>query len=682
VEAAPVHRTDDSGAFELARFASVLGADAERTKCVRELHAWLVRLDPDVDLAALSRELRWFSRWIRARTALPSQYARLPATEFGHRRLWLLLDALDGAPPLAPRFYGAISKVLVQSEALRLFEVGLPNPRGLLAELADRLARRFVPSARDPRDLAALAGELFPSARDARWLRSVPTELWDRLATRMEFGATRSTLDDAIALCAMRVQALGLTSEIRGRASGASPRESVFFQLPRACDALLLEDGNSADAGAHCHVLIDACRAEAGIVASHLEEFGVSVDVVYRLEVISANLDRLAALIRTRGAPAPVPQVDLFAGMVEAGVRDRSLHDLWRTNVHLLARKIIEHAGRTGEHYITRTRRDWLGMIASAGGGGVLTALTTVFKYLVQWAGLPLFVEGVLASSNYALSFLVMQALGLTLATKQPSMTAAALAAALKAEPAPQQTADLQALVALIARICRSQLAAALGNLGLVIPSAWLFDLWWRRRTGHPFLSESAATHSLHSLHPLHSGTIGFAVLTGVLLWLSSLGAGWLENWATYRRIPEAIAEHRLGRVVGRGTMRWLADKLRRGMSGIGGNIALGALLGMVPVIGRFLGLPLEVRHVTLSTGSLTLAASSLGSAASHAMPAAACGIVIIGMLNFGVSFLLALGVALRARAVERGGARLLLAVVRRFARSPAEFVFPSGREE
>jgi site-specific recombinase len=183
----------------------------------------------------------------------------------------------------------------------------------------------------------------------------------------------------------------------------------------------------------------------------------------------------------------------------------------------------------------------------------------------------------------------------------------------------------------------------------------------------------------VHSLDPLHTGTIGFAALTGVLLWLSSLGAGWLENWATYRRIPDAIAEHRLRRVVGQRAMRWLAHRLSHGMSGIGGNVTLGFLLGMLPAIGRFVGVPLEVRHVTLSTGALTLAVASLHGEA-RGVGAAIVGIAIVASLNFGVSFVLALWVALRARTVESGGARLLLALAGRLARSPGEFLFPPAR--
>jgi site-specific recombinase len=179
----------------------------------------------------------------------------------------------------------------------------------------------------------------------------------------------------------------------------------------------------------------------------------------------------------------------------------------------------------------------------------------------------------------------------------------------------------------------------------------------------------------------LHSGTVFFAALTGVLLWSSSIVAGWIENWAVYRRLPEAIADHRLGRIVGRRAMASCSRFFLRNVSGFGGNVALGLLLGMTPVMGKFFGLPLDVRHVTLSTGALTLAVCALGpESVSHGSSwAAALGIVVVGILNFGVSFALALAVALRARQVERSDrVRLLLSVVATFARSPRQFLLPS----
>ena len=198
-----------------------------------------------------------------------------------------------------------------------------------------------------------------------------------------------------------------------------------------------------------------------------------------------------------------------------------------------------------------------------------------------------------------------------------------------------------------------------------------------RRQT---FLDAATSEYVLHSLHPTHSGTIFYAALTGVLLWMSSIAAGWLENWAVYRRLPEAIAGHRWGRFLGRRTMGFFSRFFTRNISGLGGNSALGLMLGMTPVMGKFFGLPLDVRHVTLSTGALTLAALALGNEvfSSEAFLAAALGIVIIGCLNFGVSFVLALAVALRARQVERSDRlRLLLSVLATFVRSPFQFFIP-----
>jgi site-specific recombinase len=389
-----------------------------------------------------------------------------------------------------------------------------------------------------------------------------------------------------------------------------------------------------------------------------------------RLELLLAQLMPRSEIERAAGAGR------LLARLLRDRLRDRSTVDLARTNLHLLARKIIERAGHTGEHYITASRAEYARMLASAAGGGVLTAGTTTLKFLIGWGQFAPAVEGMFAAVNYAGSFLVMQVLGFTLATKQPSMTAAALAATLRETSA---RPELDELVTVIARITRSQLAAAIGNVGLVIPAVLALDRLHVARAGRTFLDRDTSAYVLHSLDPLSTGTVFFAALTGVLLWTSSIAAGWLENWAVYRRLPEAIAQHRIGRFVGRRVTQWWSSVFARNISGVGGNVALGVLLAMTPVVGKFFGVPLDVRHITLSTGALAFSVSSLGGeAVALGLPQAVLGIAVIGLLNFGVSFLLALGVALRAREVNRSDSlRLLRAVLARFATRPREFFLP-----
>jgi site-specific recombinase len=337
---------------------------------------------------------------------------------------------------------------------------------------------------------------------------------------------------------------------------------------------------------------------------------------------------------------------------------------------------VIERAGRTGEHYVASSRREYWKMLTSAAGGGVITAGTAISKFLIKWQQLPLFVDGVASSVAYAGSFLIIQFLGFTLATKQPSMTAAALAGTIRDTGSDR----LEDLLGLIARIARSQFAAAVGNVATVIIVAMLFDLGWRQMTGAPFLEPDTARGVIASFDPLGSGTILFAALTGVLLWISSLVAGWFENWVVYRRLPAAIEHHRLGKRFGKNRMRGLARGLEHHAAGVGGSVSLGFLLGMTPSFAKFVGLPLDVRHVTLSSGALTLAIGSVGVDAIGWTPIvwAWVGIAFIGLLNFGVSFALALLVAMRARDVPAEQRRgLPWAVFRRFLRRPFSFFFP-----
>ena len=656
-----------------------------RPRDLRALHRCLSSLPaaaPSIDAAMQTLEA--VARWLRSGGALIENE---PAPIV---RLRLLVDVLEEVAPWRRAVAAAAARVCGDGDALPALESGLPNDRGLWPESSDRLARRLLPSSGSSRDLGALVSRLFPTMRDALWLAFVPNDVAVRLVRLLDDGTrgpgvappfaplAQATLD-VIALVATRTSALGLSREIRARSPEVPLAASPFFLLPRLCDALFSGIGSAAS----CRDQISACRDALESVRAHLEEFGVSVDVVYRIEVIAKNLDRLRDLIAVSDAPdedaRAAAAFHVVAQIAAARVRDRSVRDMLSTNLHLLARKVIEHAGETGEHYITTTRAQWWKMLASGGGGGIVTGATIVAKYLILWTHFALFFEGALASLNYAASFLLMQLCGFTLATKQPSMIAAALAGSLHGSGEKERD-ELDDLVTLIQRICRSQIAAAIGNVTLVAITAVAFNVVYTRLYGRPFLDEHAAEHTIDSFDPLRSGTIFFAALTGVLLWMSSLGAGWLENWVTYRRLPEAIATHRFGRFIGRNRMRWLARKLQHNVAGIGGNVAIGVLLGMTPVIGRFFGLPLEVRHVTLSTGSLALAGCTLGLRAPH-FGAAALGIVCMLALNFGVSFACALFVALRARGINHAGRRLLRAILVRFARAPLPFFLPVGRD-
>ena len=103
-------------------------------------------------------------------------------------------------------------------------------------------------------------------------------------------------------------------------------------------------------------------------------------------------------------------------------------------------------------------------------------------------------------------------------------------------------------------------------------------------------------------------------------------------------------------------------------------------MLGLVPALLGFFGLPIEVRHVTLSTGQLAAAAGALGWDVLRHWPFWLCVLSILGtgVLNVGVSFFLAFKVALRSRGIRLADQRRVRAAVwARMRHQPMSFLVP-----
>ncbi|HSN05272.1 MAG TPA: hypothetical protein VLS44_09830, partial [Nitrospira sp.] len=236
-------------------------------------------------------------------------------------------------------------------------------------------------------------------------------------------------------------------------------------------------------------------------------------------------------------------------------------------------------------------------------------------------------------------------------------------------------------IVTFIKKISYSQIAAAVSNVLVVSASAYLLDAVWRLFTGGPLLDPHTAEHVYETLSPVNSGTVIFAALTGVILWLSSLAGGWIENWAVYHTLPQALAEHAWGsRVFGSERMARWADGVSRNIAGWGTNVSLGMMLGMTPALGMFFGIPLDVRHVTLSSGMLALASASLQAEwyRDGWFLYAIAGVAVMFVLNLGVSFFLSLHTALRAYDFPRSDMlELARRLLKEFVRDPLGFVLP-----
>lgn len=659
-----------------------------------DLTALVNAADPKAPLAERHLWLVRAAEWLRhaPAAASPAAAEAAPAgTPKPLLRLKLLLAQVDGHPEIRARITGLVEAFWRDIDATALFADFGFGPRGSLAgEFGRRLGLKLLPGTPETNNLAELFQLLFEPA-DLAWLQAMDAATVDRVAALLAPAAQgggsgrapwRGAMLDAITILASAVHAGGYAPALRLRMDAALLRDDPFRHVAPAAEALRRAvrdgDGDALHAAQLLRAALDACRRAAASVTAHLEAYGVSVDIVYAQDQLRLRTERIEALIGCVLAPEPRPELmHLVAHLLGVAQAQRRIRPLLARHYSLLARQVAERNAETGEHYITTDRASYRRMLGWAAGGGAVIAGTTFVKFGVAALGLSVFWTGFWSGVNYAASFVLIMLLHWTVATKQPAMTAPAMAATLAG---PADDAAIERFVDRVAQLIRSQAAGIVGNLAVCAPLVLAIQLAWGAAAGAPPVGEKAAQYVLHSL-TLLGPTALYAAFTGVLLFASSLVAGWAENAFVFHRLDSAIAWNpRIVALLGpQRAQRW-AGWWRRNVSGLAANVSLGMMLGLVPALFAFVALPVEVRHVTLSTGQLAAAAGALGPAVLERPDFWWCvaGIAVTGVLNLTVSFWLAFKVALRSRGLQlQERARLRAALWRRLRARPLDFVRP-----
>jgi site-specific recombinase len=609
-------------------------------------------------------------------------------------RLIHWIGMLEQDADLQSRFQQAWKSMLGSLDSVSFFaETGIPAQHALFREITSRFFQRWLPAPREQDDTARLFTAVFSSSRAVQRFVDMDATLFARLGATLwsaeglaAYPHVHEDLHEALRLLAARVSARGTSRAVRQRSAIQTVEQSPAYSLVFATEKFL-ECEHSATPGACPTECMEpwlnsvyACRGELAIVRINMEDTGVNSPLVFDLGAMDAALDRmemLTASLVERSSKVSAA-VRLLLNTLVCGLReDTRISSLIRQNFNLLARKTVERTGHGGEHYIAHDRKEYWQMWGAAIGGGFLTVFTAALKLHLIAKHFPPLVEAVLVGTNYAISFLLLQIFGFALATKQPAMTGATLADIIRRNRGDSRRDQVTEFSA---SISRTQLAAALGNVLAVCIGAVIFNLIWRRAFQAPYVPADQAEHVYLSLRPLASLTAIDAALTGVLLWLAGLIGGWCENFAVYHRIPASIAQHPLGQTIGRGRMQKIADWFDRNVGPWSTSISLGYLMGFTPEIFQFIGVPLDVRHVTLNTGMFAFAATRFGLSAFRQpwLYSAIVGIAIMFVLNLGVSFAIASFVALRAYDVgHKERASLLRYVLGQIVSSPLQFLFP-----
>ena len=605
------------------------------------------------------------------------------------------LDILDQDSDLRSRFQHTWKAMLGSLDFVPFFaETGLPDQRALLPEIMERLFQRVLPPPRQDSDATRLFAAIFASPRAVQRFLDLDEGLFSRLATTLwapqslaAFPHVYDDFNEALRLLAARVSARGTSVVVRQRTEAERVDQSPFYSFVFATEKFIQSEGSEPPIARIERWLesVFACRGELALVRIHMEEAGVSTALVFDLSAMDESLDRMELIAETLVEHTRKPLVAarmLLNTLISGLLQDTRVSSFIRKNVNMLARKTVERTGHGGEHYIAHNRREYWSMWRAAIGGGFLTVFTAAIKLAIIGRKWPPFVEAFLVGTTYAISFLLLLIFGLALATKQPSMTGATLADIIRRNRGDSRRDKITEFAA---SISRTQFAAALGNIIAVCFGAFIFDQLWRMAFQAPYLPTEQAEHVYQSLRPLASPTAIDAVLTGIILWLAGLIGGWCENFAVYHHVPAAIAQHPLGNRIGISRMQRLATWFDNNVAAWSASIALGYLMGFTPVIAKFFGLPLDIRHVTLNTGMFAFSAAHFGPSAFGRpwLYTALVGIAVMFVLNLGVSFGVASYVAFRAYDVRREEhLSILRYVLKQIIRSPWRFLAPIKQKE
>ncbi len=650
---------------------------------MNNLHNLLSTLDDQASLAHRHVWLIALLQWIRGDESSP---------EASVSRLQTFIVAVEEQPEVLARLR-AWWRVLMQTVDVTtlLADLGFAPRTAFVSELAERLRRKMLPGTPETRD----ASELFLLAAhrrfDAQWMGALAEPQVRQLARLLSSDLAADTLHwqhcvmDALAYCTAQIQATGFAPELRLRMDPATQDSRVFHALASDVDTLRAAFFNAPHptealemAMATYRERLDACRQAVNSIYAHLDDNGISVGMVFRLRQLRARIVRVRELLDALVSPQPaMAALKLLGRRVIIGHDGKSIGGLISANSTLLSAKVAERSAETGEHYITRNRAEYKDMLGKAMGGGAVTALTTLLKFMVVGLALSAFWNGFWSGVAYSATFILIQLLHFTLATKQPAMTAPAMAAKLKDI---DSDAALSDFVDEAMYLMRSQAAAVFGNVSLVVPAVLLVNTGVALLLGRPMIDAEEARHVLHTL-TLMGPTLLWAGFTGVILFSASMIGGWAENWFVLHRLDSALRHNpRITAVLGLTRAERWSRFMRANISGFASNISLGFMLGLIPAFTGFFGLELQARHVTLSAGQLTAAGASLGleAFASPAIWWCMAAIPLIGALNLGVSFYLAFRLALQAHNVSGvNRQRIRAAIWARWRSQPLRFFFP-----
>ncbi|ENX36055.1 site-specific recombinase [Acinetobacter courvalinii] len=617
------------------------------------------------------------------------------------QRIHALIRILLLTPTSAILLQNFLLKLISQYKQISLYaDSGILSLDGFWNQLGQRLGAHFLPLVEDGQQLKTLIGKVFHQENDYEWLDLIDNQDWTTLfnllaesqSNTIEKQVSKNELIKAITVLSYRISGIGLYPEFINAQPDIIEYESPFLVQNRDIIEFIekykkqIEDQDAVvvlpppDAS-QAFVMLDQCRDVVLKIRRATKRIGVSISLTYLLSLLEQSLDRIELLLTLLASKTEARYTalgELIIDLTKAHYDSKSVRHLLNSTSELIALQVTENASRTGEHYVSTDKAGFFGMYKAAAGAGVIIAIMASLKILTARLVLAPLMQAFLFSMNYSLGFLLIHVLHFTVATKQPAMTAAALATTVQQQKG-SKTAQIAELAALIINIIRTQFIAILGNISIAIPTAALITFLWQYNLGEPLLNHAKSAKILHSLNPFTSLAVPHAAIAGVCLFLSGLIAGYFDNLAVYRKVGPRLRQHpRLKRWMGQKRLDKFASYIETNLGALAGNFLFGIMLGSMGTIGFILGLPLDIRHIAFASANFIQGLMTIGNPDIGLIIVSFLGVLLIGLTNLFVSFTLTIIVALRARRVRFAQWKpLAKLVMTHFLTRPSDFFWP-----
>nr|WP_315132464.1 recombinase [uncultured Flavobacterium sp.] len=574
-------------------------------------------------------------------------------------------------------------------------------------EVKKRLFAKILPNQPQKNTLEFILNQVFYLSNDSVWIEKIPFNQLEELYVLFGFKSIYISLESNSVLSELLTAMALITQRISGRAMETDVIKMVpefdDFESPFAAfekELYLIQD-TIRSAEAHYISEDNLAYAQLWVLHAQCEEFvkkafhnsskyGISLRVNQNLLKISQQLERLKylfpLLIVEQESDKNTNGILLGLRLIKYNCYKNNVRKFIAESTQLLSYEITQHTAKTGEQYITESRKEYFKMFRTALGGGFIVGILCVIKVLLSKVDTSFFGHAFLYSMNYAFGFIAIYILGFTLATKQPAMTASALIKSLEEGVAKQgkNSEKYEAFAILFARVFRSQFIAFVGNVIMAFPVS-LLGIWLIDYTLDYNIAATKWQTLLIDISPIHSLAIFHAAIAGVFLFLSGIISGSIANRDKHNQIYFRIAEHPLlKRSLGKVRTLKLSRLYEKRWAGIISNFWFGVFMGSTASIGLFLGLNLDIRHITFASGNLALALYGANYVVSDSMLFwGIFGIGVIGLVNFMVSFSLSLGLAFRSRAISLFELRFVtVSIWKHFKSRPFSFFFPTEKKD